>query len=268
MYIFIGIIEVVRVHITTASPWFSFLITAPTGESPFFQLLLCFKHLDSLPPFISKVPPPAWVEDRPLLELAPLLGKVVLKHMDFDRCIQMDWKAKWCTKKQLIQITLCQIYIKTITILDIVTHDGLKIHDQYYNGIGNNTGHKANFHWPDIKWPPRSCWKTWKTFISNEIRYPSWIHYPLRHWPSLLKYTQQLEFNDNSQGGLFCHDTTTDAWYCYGQKPPPWHQNSIPKILLSSDKGKHCSGWSPTCLCLHRKRNNKNHLSIITRNHG
>ena len=62
----------------------------------------------------------------------------------------MDIAAKSCTKNQLSQINLCQIYTKSVTLSDIVTHNGLKIHDQYYNGVGNS-GQRANFQWLAIE---------------------------------------------------------------------------------------------------------------------
>ena len=104
-----------------------------------------------------------------------------------DRYI-MDIAAQHFSKKQLMQINMCRLYTKTISISDLASHDGDNVHAHYYLGLGNS-GRWSNYSWPNVAYPPRNYWQTWRLFISQVIGYPSLI-LPLGDWHILSNYSQ------------------------------------------------------------------------------
>ena len=52
-------------------------------------------------------------------------------------CFIMDIAAQHLTKKQLIHINLCRIFLQVLTVSDLAFHDGKTIHAQYYSGKGD-----------------------------------------------------------------------------------------------------------------------------------
>jgi len=102
----------------------------------------------------------------------------------------MDAAAKHFTKKQLIHINLCQIFLQVLTISDLTYHDGKTIHSQYYSGKGD-TGQHSIYDWPTIAHPTHNYWHTWCLFLQQALGYPSLTH-PLSAWHVLPKYLQCL----------------------------------------------------------------------------
>ena len=108
---------------------------------------------------------------------------------DHDKFL-MDVAAKHFTKKQLIHINLCRIFLQVLTISDLTYHDGKTIHSQYYSGKGD-TGWHSIYDWPSITHPTHNYWHTWCLFLQQALGYPSLTH-PLSAWHVLPKYLQCL----------------------------------------------------------------------------
>jgi hypothetical protein len=81
----------------------------------------------------------------------------------------MDDVTKFYDKESCIKLNRCRLYLQVITLYDLITYDGLKIHPEYISGQ-RPTSRKSTIHWVDFHKPPRKYMAIWKEYITKYVQ--------------------------------------------------------------------------------------------------
>ena len=71
------------------------------------------------------------------------------------------------SRKVSIKLNHCRRYLQLVTTSDLFLHDGRRIHPDLYRGT-RASGRLAQYAWPDVSIPSKSCWTVWKQFLRSE----------------------------------------------------------------------------------------------------
>ena len=134
-----------------------------------------------------------------------------------DRCIMQeviasgllsDYELKWFNK--------CRMYLKVVTLADIVTPDGWSIRKDILDGQQNKT--YRQFNWPEWGKPPTYAWTIWRKFLrlvfTNGLstrlsqRLGHWINLQDDEWEWFLSYDDSKLFQRRQ-----------DSWMVFEKNP-------------------------------------------------
>jgi hypothetical protein len=103
----------------------------------------------------------------------------------------MDRIMRRFSRKASIKLNHCRRYLQVLTTSDLFLHDGLRIHPDIYRGK-RASGRRAQYDWPDISPPSKSCWAAWKHFLNTEFPDGSQPNANIDTWNRLPRYSHEL----------------------------------------------------------------------------
>mmetsp|Transcript_1520 Transcript_1520/g.2364 ORF Transcript_1520/g.2364 Transcript_1520/m.2364 type:complete len:210 (+) Transcript_1520:142-771(+) len=157
----------------------------------------------------------------------------------------MDWVMRRYSWKVTIKINHCRRYLQLVTISDLFLHDGKRFHPDLYGGV-RASGRLAQYAWPDISPPSKSCWVVWKQFLRSEFPQRAHPNAADDVWRGLQSYSHDLQYRfDEDTRSLYRGDG--DRWWKHEQLRAPSLRGVIAKFSLQSTiydgDPPESSGW-------------------------
>jgi hypothetical protein len=190
----------------------------------------------------------------------------------------MDDVTKFYDKESCIKLNRCRLYLQVITLYDLITYDGSKIHPEYISGQ-RPTSRKSTMHWVDFHKPPRKYMAIWKEYMMKYVqpRLPilltSWNpkappHYNTTYYLSLR--TGKL-YGKVHNGRFHMHEASRTQ---PGSRTTTFHPTYSETDICSDTENSlkpvdvaH-SNQQITILCFSNINNHKGHLTSIQYNYS
>ena len=143
----------------------------------------------------------------------------------------MDRVMRRYSKRVSIKLNHCRRYLKVVTTSDLFLHDGLRLHPDLYRGK-RASGRQANYAWPEVSPPSKSCWVVWKHFLRTE--FPSGVQPNSDNdvWHRLPQYSHSLLYRYD-QESRFLYQWDDDRWWKHAQLSAPPLRGVIAKFSSS-----------------------------------